>query len=444
MTRKSIQNVLPVAVCFVAAMAIHPAVAAPAKVVEVEVKNLAGNRVDQVPVTFGQVFRPGDIPRTPGIWLGDRELPVQADIKNRHPDGSAKFAVLTVLLPALPADAVHKLVLAPSAKSPERGQAVSLSDLLRTDFDAEVSFRFPDGAVRSVNARKLLEPAGGKVDTWLQGPLVTEWLVSGPPVDREGKPDDDLEVQFHVRAYAGTRHVRVTVVVENCWDTWAGNIRYDTTVTVGGKTVFETKAVDHRPLSRWKKVFDWGQASPPVHVTHDLAYLSITGALPNYDTSIPPAEPDWQLRRDLPRQGPDWEIMGKGSLTAYMPTTGGRPEIAPYPVWTVRYLIHEEPSLRDLVLANGDLAGSWPIHVRARATKKVMTINDRPEFWLDGRGQDKPAWKPDRQAPAPNHVKLTPDLAHQGSFAYVPYLLTGDYYYLEEAFFWANYCLLAT
>lgn len=65
-------------------------------------------------------------------------------------------------------------------------------------------------------------------------------------------------MQFQVRAYAGLKRVRVSVVVENCWDTWAGNIRYDAAVTVGGKQVFAAKAVDHHCLARWRKVFWWG------------------------------------------------------------------------------------------------------------------------------------------------------------------------------------------
>ncbi|UCG34033.1 MAG: hypothetical protein JSU68_05230, partial [Phycisphaerales bacterium] len=134
------------------------------------------------------------------------------------------------------------------------------------------------------------------------------------------------------------------------------------------------------------------------------------------------------------------------SLTAYMPTTGGRPEIAPYPTWTVYYLLTMSPQAKALVLANGDLAGSWPIHVRSRETGRILTIDQRPTFWLDGYrdGQDKPRWKDDRHPPRPDGEKLSPDIAHQGSFAYVPYLVTGDFYYLEEAYFWGNCCLLKT
>jgi hypothetical protein len=111
------------------------------------------------------------------------------------------------------------------------------------------------------------------------------------------------------------------------------------------------------------------------------------------------------------------------------------------------------PTARQLVLANGDLAGSWPIHVRNRKTRRVMTIDERPSFWFfgyrDDHGYQRPHWQPDRGAPPPSQDArghwnaLTPDVAHMGSFAYIPYLVTGDYYYLEEAYFWATYTLLA-
>ena len=38
----------------------------------------------------------------------------------------------------------------------------------------------------------------------------------------------------------------------------------------------------------------------------------------------------------------------------------------------------------------------------------------------------------------------TLDRAHQPSLAYIPYLMTGDLYYLEEMHFWASYDLGAS
>jgi hypothetical protein len=146
--------------------------------------------------------------------------------------------------------------------------------------------------------------------------------------------------------------------------------------------------------------------------------------------------------------------MGSGSLTKYMPTTGGRPEIGPYPNWTVQYLLSMDPRAKAVVLGNGDLAGSWPIHVRSAETGRILTLDERPKFWLFGYREgdkDRPLWQADRKAPPPRKTAdgksdpyyLDPDVAHMGSFAYVPYLVTGDFYHLEEAYFWGSYTLLA-
>ena len=416
----------------------------PALAVDVEVHNLSDAPLANVPVTFGHVFKRGEM--TDGIVarLGGKPLAVQADVKRLHDDRSVRFAVVSAHLPQVAARGKVTLALENGALAPATFAPVTRGDLLKTGFDTVVTLTFPGGAVRKASARKMLEEAGEGAETWLHGPVATEWLLSGPLTDANGNADEDLSVQFQVRAYAGCKRVRVSIVVENCWDTWAGNVRYEAAVTVGAKEVFSAKAVDHRRLSRWRKVVWWGYGQPPVHVGHDLPYLSSTGALPRYDTSLPEVEQTWEQKKYIGMEGPDFGIMGRGALTAYMPSTGGRPEIAPYPKWTVLYLLSMQPREKALAMAGGDLAGSWPVHVRARKTGRIMPIDERPQFWLEQRGKDKPVWKVDRNAPGPDHVKLTADMAHQPSLAYVPYLVTGDFYYLEEAWFWANYCLLNT
>ncbi|MBM4019832.1 MAG: hypothetical protein FJ288_16175 [Planctomycetes bacterium] len=415
----------------------HPAV-------RVTVSSESPRPARSVPVTFGQAFRKGQFRDGVRVSVGGRALPAQVDVKRRYDDGSVRFAVISAVLDELSVKQKLDMDLVPGEAAQAGGAAVSAADLLATGFDAVVTLRFPDGAVRTASARKMLQEAGEKAPTWLRGPVVTECLVGAPPKDERGSPDEDLNVQFHIRAYRGASQVRVSAVVENCWDTWAGNIRYDAAVSADGREVASARAVDHRPLSRWRKVFWRGEGEPPVNVEHDLAYLASTGAVPNYDRDLPAPPAAGRSDKLLVMEGPDWDVMGRGPLTAYMPTTGGRPEIAPYPLWTVRYLLTMDPRAKAFVLAAGDMAGSWPIHVRSRQTGRIMTIDQRPEFWLDERGKDRPQWKPPRHAPDAKQVRLTPDLAHQPSLAFVPYLATGDYYYLEEAYFWGGYCLLDT
>ena len=56
--------------------------------------------------------------------------------------------------------------------------------------------------------------------------------------------------------------------------------------------------------------------------------------------------------------------------------SGGRPEIGPYPNWTVQYLLSMDARVKAIVLGNGDLAGSWPIHVRSAKTGRILTLDE--------------------------------------------------------------------
>ncbi len=413
----------------------------PSSVVTVQITNPSNVELENVPVTFGQVFRQGDIQRGIVVRTDDRAIPAQIDVKRHYDDGSVRFAIVSIVLESLPAKEKITLALCDGPAKVDTRAPAAVSDVLNAGFEAAVQFRFPDGTKSQVSAEKLLRDDSA---LWLQGPIVTEWVVSGAPADEAGNLDPDLSVQFLIRVYPECGAIRVSVTTENCWDHWAEALGYDVAVIIGGREVFSRKDVRHRRLSRWRKTFWIGNPAPHLPIAHDLDYLSSTGALPRYDTTLELPPPNQRDERLLRREGPNWKIMGRGALTAYMPTTGGRDEIAPYPSWTVKYLLTMDPRYKALVLASGDLAGSWPIHVRARQSGRVMTIDRRPEFWLDPRGKDKPAWKPARNDGGIGAERLTPDLAHQGSFAYVPYLVTGDYFYLEEAYFWANYCLLAT
>jgi len=413
----------------------------------------AGQPLRDVPVTFGQVFRKGDIRQ--GVLVTAGRGLVQADVKRRYDDGSIRFAVISLWLPEMDG-AMTVSVSDGAGRQTAARQPVQAADLLATDFDATVTLKFPGGAERSASARELLRAAGPEAKTWLAGPVATEWLLNGTLREPNGTADPDLRVQFHVRAYAGCQAIRVSVVVENCLDTWAGNIGYDVAIRLGKQSqmVYEKREVHHRRLSRWRKDFWWPAVPAQADAVPELAYLCASGALPNYDRSIVIPEQTLDALAARWSQNSETDILGSGSLTKYMPTTGGRPEIGPYPNWTVQYLLSMDPRVKAIVLGNGELAGSWPIHVRNARTGRILTLDQRPKFWLNGYrdgDRERPLWQPDRTPPPPQRTPdgkqhpyyLTPDVAHMGSYAYVPYLLTGDFYYLEEAYLWGNYALLA-
>jgi hypothetical protein len=241
-----------------------------------------------------------------------------------------------------------------------------------------------------------------------------------------------------------------------------GNVPYNITAFVDGKEVMSQKNIGywhhrmpywlkdkdrnlgHFAHARWRKIFWWGSKPPETHIRYELPYLVSTLLIPPYDTEL--ALSSEQLDRSLKR----WEqsprgVLENGIIMAYFPTTGGREDLGPYPTWTTKYLFSQDNQAWKIVLGTGDLAGSFPVHIRDRKTTQIFSIDKHPGFSLNPRGtleKIPPRPAPDRPYIRPGTSPYQVDNAHQPSLAFVPYLLTGDYYYLEEMYFWANWCML--
>jgi hypothetical protein len=378
-------------------------------------KALAEVRLTAGWATFGQVLPRGAAKGA--LRLGDLET--QTDVKTRWPDGSVRFAVLTAK--------VSRAGLYPLRPAAARAGAFE-----PTVPAASVRFKIGDRAYTAALPPKPSE------DRWLAGPLVREWRAVVSPVGDDRKPHPFLRVLFDTRCYSD-RKCRVDVTVENVLDQkGATAVTYDVGVTVEGKSALRRDKVAHHYLTRWRKAFAPGLTESAV--TPALKPAFEAGAVPRYLSLV--------SNEVSAIDAKNFEILGKGALEAYMPSHGGRPELAPYPDWTARHLVHKDPRQLRYVLAHGDLAGSWPVHLRESeggrfkglGKGRLVSIDQRPNFWLDKRAGRDGLPAGDLGATGP----LTPDNAHVPSLAYVPYLLTGDRYYADEMAFWANYALLST
>ena len=172
-------------------------------------------------------------------------------------------------------------------------------------------------------------------------------------------------------------------------------------------------------------------------VTPDLEPVFASGALPRYASGVTDVidsafDENGQLR-------PEFDLLGPGDLNPYMGSGGGRSDIGPYTEWTARYLAHQHARQADYLLRLGDLAGSWPIHLREPTDGHLVSLTERPNFWFDDRGEDH------MRSAQWGGSPLSPDNAHvPGGLSLVPYLLTGDRYYADELALWANYAVLST
>ncbi|HXI27475.1 MAG TPA: hypothetical protein VNG89_03610, partial [Vicinamibacterales bacterium] len=380
--------------------------------------------------TFGQALPQGAA--AGALKVGT--LATQTDVKTTWPDGSIRFAVVTVNAPGAATYPITAIAAAGGAFTPT---------LPTASVDVKIGTATYSAAL----------PASLSSDRWLSGPLVYEGRSVVTPLRGNGTAHPFLRVNFDTRIYNDNTG-RVDISVENVLDVaGAATVTYDATVRVAGQAVYTHPAVQHFYLTRWRKTFALTGSSFAA-VTPDVAPFNAAGALPPFLSTI--------ANVVSTATGANFDVLKAGALDPIMADHGGRAELAPLPDWTARYLVHRDATQRAFVLANGDLSGSWPIHMREPESgprsgvgpERMVSIDQRPNLWLDERAQagnwdyikgtPLPMREYGTDIPGPNQSPLLPDNAHQPSLAYAPYLLTGDRYYAEEMAFWANYGMVRT
>jgi hypothetical protein len=414
----------------------------------VAIQSTASSAQSAVPITFGQVFARGDLPAETGLEavVGEEHWPVQVDVKARHDDGSVRHAILSLVVPRLDAGATTEMALVRSGGDLAAHTWPTQRELMHAGFSAHVRV-VVDGRTYHASPNQALWSKRGS--TWLRGAVAGEWLVDVPLSDDAGVAHPHLSARFAVRWYPRQARARVDVVLENTWayEPDPRNATYDVDVHVGGARVYEKPGLTHYAHSRWRKSFWWG-SEPMLNVRHDIRYLVTSGALPRYDLAVHPSASALDALATSWSAAPK-EPMAPGLANPAMPMTGGRADIAPLPQWAALYLLSMDARAKAATLATSDLAGSWPIHYRDKNTGRPVSLADYPYMTLLGRPGDTFNPRTGRSEAFPPCVPCTtepysyqPDSAHQPSLSYLPYLVTGDHYQLEELQFWANYNLL--
>ena len=352
--------------------------------------------VDLTPgwATFGYVVPQGEAPASIEVF----GLPSQADVKVRWPDGSVRFVILTALVPAA---AQYQVRAAPANLTAPFGLGA-----------------LPDISVVITQGGTYTAQPSAPADEWLSGPLVRQWrtTVASHP---------QLRVEIDLAVYQGGASTVRATVANSRQGTAGKQENYSVDVQIGGQSAFSRSGVQHGWMTRWTKKFEQGQFST---VSYDFSPFQRAGALPQYYANMDHRSINF---------GSTYDILGRGGNAGNdMSGVGGRRELGPYPDDTARYLVHQGQPYRDFVIRNGELAGSWPVHLR-EDDGSLITLDEEPEFWFDGRGPDGARPMGDLTQVGP----LKPDNAHQPSWVYVPYLITGDRYFADEMASWASYCL---
>lgn len=389
--------------------------------------------------TFGLVLPQGGA--IDGVQIGT--LATQTDVKNRWPDGSIKFAVVSAEIPSA-GDYEIAAATSPTGSSFSPTWPAITLDLV-------------------INGTTWTASAGSfsTNDLWLDGPVVRERRVKASPMNA-GVPHGLLEVIFDVRAYRSGA-LRIDVAVQNVID----SVNMDkvavsaVALKANGTALWTHGAVTSYSMTRWRHV-EW-QSGREAAITPDFEPLYESKAVPrvlstvinptydlnqaNYDIMGGPMgyRPDGSLRFAYGEMNPD---MGAG---------GGRREIAPLPWWEAEYLIHKTPNLRQTVIRNGDLSGAWSCHL-TKPDGTMIKLGDpgysASSWWWDARAStgSKPlapyVFETNFRGARDGVSGLTDTGAagvdghyneeHVPSVWFVPYLITGDRYYVDQAKFWGS------
>ncbi len=417
-----------------------------AKITDIQLQNTGAAQTD-VPFTFGQVVAEGAMRPSDGLVakLADGStVGLQADVKATHADGSVRHVVISGVLPALAAGQSQTLELFKTERVDTNTATPQL--LLDKGLSSKITITVDNVKYSATLTEAMADPARL---TWLAGKVANEWIASAPLKDSTGVHHPALTARFAVRWYQGLeKQARVDAIVENTKTFVSGrNVTYDVDVNLGGRSVYAKTGLTHYQHSRWHKSAWWNPITEPaLNIRHNTAYLIATKAVPNYDQSIIPSE------KVLTKFGNQLNETNVGPMTIgpankSMHTSGGRGDIGPLPSWTVMHLLSMDKRAWDVMMAGADGSGTWSIHYRDENTgQPIRTDNEiNKSISLHGNmAKQGPLPVPRCAADSTCATPNASDTAHQPSLVYMPYVLTGDYYYLEELQFWAARNPLAT
>jgi hypothetical protein len=437
----------------------------------VTVFETTGNAQTNRAVSISRPFVQGEILNYAQAVIGGTAVLTQCDVKNRWPDGSLKFAVVSFIIPSLPANGSVTVSLQNQTSGNNTGY-LAQTDMLSAPYNFDAQIQETGTSSHTISARTMLTNSNFRY--WLQGPIVTAVILEDRSTSRiydfnsDGAAGNPLHPIYEAWFYPQGNRTEIGYTVENVWaGSTATNSMRDQTysfVLTSGQTSpvtqFTQASFDHIGRSRWYRHFWLGNNAPlTVRIDHNLAYWVQTKLIPNYDTSLN-ISPSIISASLTSWNNSDHSIPGSangvGEISANMDATGASSTIGLMATWETLYLVNmkNDDQLLAEVMGNAGLIGRVPMHYResennlffdngnaVNAFGHPTSINARPMVNL-GIG---PGSAFNDNCSGANTLTLNlgtvtaggwdangMDSSHWPEFGFVAYLLTGKYYFMEE------------
>jgi hypothetical protein len=449
------------------------------------IASTSGSPQSNSPETVTRFFKRGEIPHYAQAILNGTPLFTQCDVKNRWPDGSVKFALVSFVAPVI--DTNGTLVTFQDQATGNNSGYLTQAEMLDRAYNFDATMTVSGSARHIISARTILQY--GHFSYWLQGPIVTAVIVEDRDtrsfdVNIDNKQGNPLHPIFEAWFYPQNHTVDVGLTLENIWasSSAANSARHQTfalTLSTGVNPQMinlQQSQFTQFAFTRWRRDY-WIGGTPlaaMVRFDFNAPYLESTGAYPNWNYVVNSDDVAGEISayRTLESKHPmRFTIPGYNS-----PNQGG---IASYPQaidiagewqyddwkglftsWDALYFFSGDPVLREEMLNSADLAGRFPIWFReadhyAGSGKyfdaptngnidpygKVISVNARQQFTASLAN-----WQPGCKSEGPDNVNTLTHLnypsayggwrslntSHIPAFAYMAYTLVGKYEYLEE------------
>lgn len=422
---------------------------------------------------FGRPFLDGAVPsvQCPAV----SGYASQADIKNSYPDGSVEFAVIAVTGITLPANGSATLTIAAGAcNNTPLTQAQMLAMLPAGK--AAVTFTPVTGSPITVDANTML--AAGNCTPWTQGPEAQTEICQDLSATRAYDFGFDGHTPLHPAFYLtfwGNGNVTANLVVASSNPQQIEDTSYKVAVSDGYTADLSgdqaTNPKIHWGLTAWSHRFTAvGSAqNPEVDINYNLPYLASTNFVPNYDPSITvPAATisgDYNAWLGKPHDIYDGIWDGGEYLVSAMGDAGAHPEIGPVPTWDVLWLYTGDWRMRQMALALTDGSAAWPDNLLESVSGKPLSRADPPgsstglglPLSISGRPKlltyslsdltvdaGQPSDAVAVTGPFTVHGPWQFDIAHVPPIWFVPYILTGDPWYVSENDQWQSWIALSS
>ncbi len=125
---------------------------------EIRIRNSTHATQQNRPISIARPFAQGEIANFAQASINGIALPTQCDVKNRWPDGSLKFAVVSFVVPEAKAGATVTVTFSNQA-SGGGTEGLSKSDMLSADYNFDGQIQLSGTVTRQVSARSMLEAA---------------------------------------------------------------------------------------------------------------------------------------------------------------------------------------------------------------------------------------------------------------------------------------------